>query len=154
MNWKCRRQFTCIISDLTKPYAFMNWKCRRQFTCSLTCCIWFGSDLQGRTRCHLRVLPTLWWKPRMNGKVFIITKSNTTIFITSKVMCTKKLSLLCMTDYIFFLNSSSGRQMLHLTRGSQEPVIAHLVFNLTSKVDRNGGVTHNFESGSSKDHFN
>ena len=39
------------------------------------------------------------------------------------------------------------------TRGSQEPVIAHLVFNLTSKVDRNGGeggVTHNFESGSPK----
>ena len=29
-----------------------------------------------------------------------------------------------------------------LTRGSQEPVIAHLVFNLTSKVDRNGGVLH------------
>ena len=24
----------------------------------------------------------------------------------------------------------------NLTRGSQEPVIAHLVFNLTSKVDR------------------
>jgi len=28
------------------------------------------------------------------------------------------------------------------TRGSQEPVITHLVFNLTSKVDRNGGVLH------------
>ena len=40
------------------------------------------------------------------------------------------------------------------TRGSQEPVIAHLFFNLTSKVDRNGGVTHNFESGPPKDHFN
>ena len=26
-----------------------------------------------------------------------------------------------------------------LTRGSQEPVIAHLVFNLTSKVDRKWG---------------
>ena len=39
------------------------------------------------------------------------------------------------------------------TRGSQEPVIAHLVFNLTSKVEiENGGVTHNFESGSPKDH--
>ena len=25
------------------------------------------------------------------------------------------------------------------TRGSQEPVIAHLVFNLTSKVDRKWG---------------
>ena len=39
-------------------------------------------------------------------------------------------------------------------RGSQEPVIAHLVFNLTSKVDRNGEVTHNFEGGPPKDHFN
>ena len=28
------------------------------------------------------------------------------------------------------------------TRGSQEPVIAHLVFNLTSKVDRKWGVLH------------
>jgi hypothetical protein len=41
-----------------------------------------------------------------------------------------------------------------LTRGSQEPVIAHLVFNLTSKVDRKWGLTHNFESGPPKDHFN
>ena len=40
--------------------------------------------------------------------------------------------------------------MAKRTRGSQEPVIAHLVFNLTSKV---GGVTHNFESGPPKDHF-
>ena len=41
------------------------------------------------------------------------------------------------------------------TRGSQEPVIAHLVFNLTSKVEiENGVVTHNFESGPPKDHFN
>jgi hypothetical protein len=38
-------------------------------------------------------------------------------------------------------------------RGSQEPVIAHLVFNLTSKVDRKWGVTHNFESGPPRDHF-
>jgi len=42
-----------------------------------------------------------------------------------------------------------------LTRGSQEPVIAHLVFNLISKVEtENGGVTHNFESWPPKDHFN
>jgi hypothetical protein len=41
------------------------------------------------------------------------------------------------------------------TRGSQEPVIAHLVFNLTSKVEiENGGVTHDFESGPPKDYFN
>ena len=41
------------------------------------------------------------------------------------------------------------------TRGSQEPVIAHQVFNLTSiKLIENGGVTHNFESGPPKDHFN
>jgi len=41
------------------------------------------------------------------------------------------------------------------TRGSQEPVIVHLVFNLTSKVEiENGGITHNFESGPPKDHFN
>ena len=40
------------------------------------------------------------------------------------------------------------------TRGSQEPVISHLVFNLTSKVEiENRGVTHNFESGPPKDHF-
>ena len=46
-------------------------------------------------------------------------------------------------------------QKLQVTRGSQEPVIAHLVFNLTSKVEiENGGVTHNFESGPPKDHFN
>jgi hypothetical protein len=45
--------------------------------------------------------------------------------------------------------------MQFLTRGSQELVIAHLVFNLTSKVEiENGGVTHNFESGPPKDHFN
>jgi hypothetical protein len=38
---------------------------------------------------------------------------------------------------------------------SKEPVIAHLLFNLTSKVEvENGGVTHNFESGTLKDHFN
>ena len=42
-----------------------------------------------------------------------------------------------------------------LTRGSQKPVIAHLVFNLTSiKLIENGGVAHNFESGPPKDHFN
>jgi hypothetical protein len=36
----------------------------------------------------------------------------------------------------------------HKIRGSQEPVIAHLLFNLISKVEiENGGVTHNFESG-------
>ena len=41
------------------------------------------------------------------------------------------------------------------TRGSQELVIAHLVFNLTSKVEiENEGATHNFESGPPKDHFN
>jgi hypothetical protein len=37
-----------------------------------------------------------------------------------------------------------------LNRGSQESGIAHLVFNLTE----NGGVTHNFENGPPKDHFN
>jgi hypothetical protein len=43
----------------------------------------------------------------------------------------------------------------HKIKGSQEPVIAHLLFNLTSKVEiENGGVTHNFESGPLKDHFN
>jgi hypothetical protein len=46
-----------------------------------------------------------------------------------------------------------------LTRGSHEPVIAHLVFNLTSKVEtenrgEEGGVTNDFESGPPKDHFN
>jgi hypothetical protein len=42
----------------------------------------------------------------------------------------------------------------HKIKGSQEPVIAHLLFNLTSKVEiENGGVTHNFECGPLKDHF-
>jgi hypothetical protein len=40
------------------------------------------------------------------------------------------------------------------TRGSQEPVIAHLVFNLTSKVDRKFKCARNLESGPPKDHFN
>jgi hypothetical protein len=40
------------------------------------------------------------------------------------------------------------------TRGSQEPVITHLVFNWHLKLIENGGVTHNFESGPPKDHFN
>ena len=30
-------------------------------------------------------------------------------------------------------------QCIYETRGSQEPVIAHLVFNLTSKIDRKWG---------------
>jgi hypothetical protein len=43
----------------------------------------------------------------------------------------------------------------YLTRGSQESAIAHLVLNLASKVEiENGRVTHNFESGPPKDHFN
>jgi hypothetical protein len=39
------------------------------------------------------------------------------------------------------------------TRGSQEPVIAHLVFYLTSKVIENGSVTNNFENSPSNDHI-
>ena len=31
---------------------------------------------------------------------------------------------------------NSFKEQIVVTRGSQEPVIAHLVFNLTSKVDR------------------
>ena len=34
------------------------------------------------------------------------------------------------------LFSGFREEDLNVTRGSQEPVIAHLVFNLTSKVDR------------------
>ena len=49
------------------------------------------------------------------------------------------------------LFSATGKK--NKTRGSQEPVIAHLVFNLTFKLIENGGVTHNFESGPLKDHF-
>jgi hypothetical protein len=37
-----------------------------------------------------------------------------------------------LTDMVIFFESEK-------TRGSQEPVIAHLVFNLTSKVDRKWG---------------
>jgi len=38
-------------------------------------------------------------------------------------------------------NFSGGHRVdkLYITRGSQEPVIAHLVFHLTSKVDRKWG---------------
>ena len=39
---------------------------------------------------------------------------------------------------------------LKKNRGSQEPVIAHLVF----KLIENGGVARNLESGPPKDHFN
>jgi hypothetical protein len=39
------------------------------------------------------------------------------------------------------------------TRGSHEPVIAHLVFYLTSKVIENGSVTNNFENSPSNDHI-
>ena len=38
----------------------------------------------------------------------------------------------------------SGHHNTKLTRGSQEPVIAHLVFNLTSKVDRKWGCYTSF----------
>ena len=38
-----------------------------------------------------------------------------------------------------FFSSSIKKPFLFKTRGSQEPVIAHLVFNLTSKVDRKWG---------------
>jgi hypothetical protein len=40
-------------------------------------------------------------------------------------------------------------------KSSQESAIAHLVFNLTSKVEiENGHVTQYLESGPLKDHFN
>ena len=39
-----------------------------------------------------------------------------------------------MIDY-YYRMATIGKK----TRGSQEPVIAHLVFNLTSKVDRKWG---------------
>ena len=56
---------------------------------------------------------------------------------------------------IFDYSKRENNKVLNIkTRGSQEPVIAYLVFNLTSRVDSNGGVTHNFESGPPKDHFN
>ena len=38
-----------------------------------------------------------------------------------------------------FENLNTVLHVLRKTRGSQEPVIAHLVFNLTSKVDRKWG---------------
>jgi hypothetical protein len=41
-------------------------------------------------------------------------------------------------DYIQSRSLSSYNSIK--TRGSQEPVIAHLVFNLTSKVDRKWGL--------------
>jgi hypothetical protein len=48
-------------------------------------------------------------------------------------------------------NSVSDSPALH----SKWLAIAHLVFNLTSKVEiENGHVTQNLESGPLKDHFN
>jgi len=54
----------------------------------------------------------------------------------------------CVVRYVnitkvYIYSESVCRVGTILTRGSQEPVIAHLVFNLTSKVEiENGGVTH------------
>ena len=54
----------------------------------------------------------------------------------------QKTCLGCIKLMINITNLKSGSNLdLHVninkkTRGSQEPVIAHLVFNLTSKVDR------------------
>ena len=55
---------------------------------------------------------------------------------------------------LFYIKDNSVENLIDFikTRGSQEPVIAHLVFNVTSI--ENGGVTHNFESEPPKDHFN
>ena len=47
-------------------------------------------------------------------------------------ICTKNVFLICL---VYFQNCAAIKK----TRGSQEPVIAHLVFNLTSKVDRKWG---------------
>ena len=41
-----------------------------------------------------------------------------------------------------------------MVKDKLEPVITHLVFNLTSKVDRKWGCYTYFESGPPKDHFN
>jgi hypothetical protein len=43
-----------------------------------------------------------------------------------------------MKDICHWNNNSSSKKKKE-TRGSQEPVIAHLVFNLTAKVDRKWG---------------
>ena len=42
---------------------------------------------------------------------------------------------------LFNIKDNSAENSVHLikTRGSQEPVIAHLVFNWTSKVNRKWG---------------
>jgi hypothetical protein len=55
-----------------------------------------------------------------------------------------------LTRYMYIHNTaihnseSKYYEIINKTRGSQEPVIARLVFNLTSKVDRKwgGGVLH------------
>ena len=55
----------------------------------------------------------------------------------------------CLQQIIFQRIKSHNFEIT--TRGSHEPVIAQLVFNLTSKVEiENGGATHNFESGPPK----
>jgi hypothetical protein len=58
-----------------------------------------------------------------------------------------------LTKFVNY-ESISWKQCDEYPVDTQEPVIAHLVFNFTSKVIENGGVTHNFESGPPKDHFN
>jgi hypothetical protein len=61
--------------------------------------------------------------------IFICTESE--IRRRSQGIVCRLFALLLKNKYIF--------QYHNKTRGSQEPIIAHLVFNLTSKVDRKWG---------------
>ena len=72
----------------------------------------------------------------------IIKKDRKKIYyISSKIIWIIKIH----NHTFFFMEEKYGiyfeikRQTNTETRGSQEPVIAHLVFNLTSKVDRKWG---------------
>jgi hypothetical protein len=64
------------------------------------------------------------------------------------ILCIRKSETVSYLQYVYVLD------FVFKTRGSQEPVIAHLVLNLISKLIENGGVTHNFESEAPTDHFN
>jgi len=73
------------------------------------------------------------WRYQRGIKIPYIEEEQTTQWPKEKVQKDKQRS----TKHTYKAKDRVTRTPL--TRGSQEPVIAHLVFNLTSKVDRKWG---------------